>query len=246
MSNAALGWQVDVPGLSSLVLNMGAAGLKKFAQAGVDVHTSLCMREIAETCPACPEYRREINNCRQQQRKQSIWLYKAVEIGTASNFINDELIKKRAGENILALMSTVLTVLSEDDCDIFILKLFEACKVNAEKTPGFGQLKAFRDTVLPLARRTAFKDKMYQYQILLGRLQSSNPNEVNLLSGIPSVDTLVQMVILFGRLLEDSTYMLVFHGWQGASWVIAYARHVLGLPVYVLRTPHDPVPINGH
>ncbi|KAL8903786.1 MAG: hypothetical protein Q9171_007279 [Xanthocarpia ochracea] len=243
MSSSAVQWQVDLPGLSSLVLNMGAAGLKKFAQAGVDVHTLLCMGEIAETCPACPEYRREINLCRQQQRKQSIWLYKVVEIGTASNFVADELLKKRSGENIVALVSTVLPILSEEDCVMFILKLFEACKVNADKTPGYSQLQAFHDTLLPLARKTAFKDKVYQYQILLGGLRSFVTEE--LFSAVPNVETLVQLVLLFGRLIEDSVYMLSFHGWQGASWVIAYARHVLGLPVCVLRTPQDPVPING-
>ncbi|KAL8912973.1 MAG: hypothetical protein Q9172_007388 [Xanthocarpia lactea] len=243
MSSSAPQWQVDLPGLSSLVLNMGAAGLKKFAQAGVDVHTLLCMGEIAETCPACPEYRREINLCRQQQRKQSIWLYKVVEIGTASNFIADELLKKRSGENIVALMSTVLPILSEESCEMFILKLFEACKVNGDKTPGYSQLQAFHDSILPLARKTAFKDKVYQHQILLGGLRSSVPEKLS--SAVPNVETLVQLVLLFGRLIEDSAYLLSFHGWQGASWVIAYARHVLGLPVCVLRTPQDPVPING-
>ena len=243
MATSAVGWQVDLPGLSSLVLNMSAAGLKRFAQAGVDVHTLLCMGEIAETCPACPEYRREINLCRQQQRKQSIWLYKVVEIGTASNFIADELLKKRSGENIVALMSTVLPILSEENCDMFILKLFEACKVNADKTPGYSQLEAFHETILPLARKTAFKDKVYKYQILLDGLRSSVTEELS--SAVPNVETLVQLVLLFGRLIEDSTYMLSYHGWQGASWVIAYARHVLGLPVCVLRTPQDPVPING-
>lgn len=108
MSTAAVGYQVDLPGLASLVLNLGAAGLKKFAQAGVDVHTVSCMGEIAGLSPACPEYRREISDCRQQQRKQSIWLYKLVEIGTASNFVTDELLKRKAGENIVALMSTIL------------------------------------------------------------------------------------------------------------------------------------------
>ncbi|KAL8643992.1 MAG: hypothetical protein Q9226_007992 [Calogaya cf. arnoldii] len=244
MSISTIGWQVDLPGLSSLVLNMGAAGLKKFAQAGVDVHTLLCMGEIAETCPACPEYRREINICRQQQRKQSIWLYKIVEIGTASNFIVDELLKKRAGENILALMSTVLPILSEEECDMFILKLFEACKVKADNTPGFGQLQAYRDATLPLARKTIFKDKVFQYQILLGSLLCDDPYDL-LSSGTPNIESLVQILLVFGRLVEDPRYILAFHGWRGASWVIAYARHVLGLPVCILRTPNDPVPING-
>ncbi|KAL8767258.1 MAG: hypothetical protein Q9209_006184 [Squamulea sp. 1 TL-2023] len=244
MASSGVQWQIDLPGLSSLVLNMGAAGLKKFAQAGVDVHTLLCMGEIAETCPSCPEYRREINRCRQQQRKQSVWLYKIVEIGTASNFIADELLKKRAGENILALMSTILPFLPEEDCDMFILRLFEVRKVDADKTPGFGQLQAFRDTLLPLAQKTAFKDRTYQYHILLSRLQPEMLTDLH--SSLPNIETLVHIVLLFKRLTqEDPRHILCYQGWAGAAWVIAYARHVLGLPVCVLRTSQDSVPING-
>ncbi|KAI4241909.1 MAG: hypothetical protein L6R40_004308 [Gallowayella cf. fulva] len=244
MSTSAVGWQVDLPGLSSLVMNMGAAGLKKFAQAGVDVHTLLCMGEIAETSAACPEYRREINSCRQQLRKQSTLLYKIVEIGTASNFIADELLKKRAGENVVALMSTILPILPEEDCGNLILKLFEACKVVADKTPGFGQLQAFRDTILPLARKTAFKYKVFRYQILFNRLRPGTTQDR--FSGVSNYETMVQLVLLCGRLVEDSRYILSYRGWQGSAWVTAYARHVLGLPVCVLRTPKDPVPINGY
>ncbi len=94
MSGSDVGLQLDLAALSSLMMKLGAAGLKTSAQAGVDFHTLLCMGEIAETCPACPEYRREINLCRQRQRSKPIWLYKAVETGTASNFVADELLKK--------------------------------------------------------------------------------------------------------------------------------------------------------
>ena len=66
-----VGWQVDLPGLSSLLLNLGSAGLKRFAEAGVDFHTILCMGEIAENCPASVQYRKELSVCRQEQRKQS-------------------------------------------------------------------------------------------------------------------------------------------------------------------------------
>ncbi|KAL8668279.1 MAG: hypothetical protein Q9168_007090 [Polycauliona sp. 1 TL-2023] len=222
---------------------MGAAGLKKFAQAGVDIHTLLCMGEIAETCPARPEYRRELNNCRQLQRKQSIWLYKLVEIGTASNFVADELLKRRAGENIIALMSTVLPILPEQDCDNFILQLFEARKVSFDKTPGFGQLQAFRDTILPLARKSMFKDKVYQNHLLFQRFQPGVLQQIT--AGIPSVETFVKLVLLFAKLMEDSKYVLSYRGWQGSAWVVAYTRHVLGLPVCVMRTPQDLMPING-
>ncbi|KAL8748730.1 MAG: hypothetical protein Q9184_007124 [Pyrenodesmia sp. 2 TL-2023] len=245
MSRPPVQWQVDLPGLSSMVLNMGAAGLKKFAQAGVDIHTLLCMGEIAEFCPASLEYRKEINVCRQKQRKQSIWLYKVVEIGTASNFLADELLKKRAGENVVALMSIILPILSENDCDSFILKLFEACHIDLDKTPGLAQLQAFRDAILPLAQKLAFKDRTWQYHILLEQLHDQLPPKS--CTSIPGIATLVQVVLMLQRVVMEgsSKYVFTYRGLQGAAWVIAYARHVLGLAVCVLRTQHDTVPING-
>ncbi|KAI4137061.1 MAG: hypothetical protein L6R39_007494 [Caloplaca ligustica] len=245
MASSAVQWQIDLPGFSSLILNMGAAGLKKIAQAGVDIHTLLCMGEIAEVCLACLDYRKEINTCRQQQRKNSVWLYKMIEIGTASNFLADELLKKRAGENILALMSTILPLLAEEDSDAFILRLFEAYKVDLDKTPGLGQLQAFRDAILPLTQKLAFKDRMYQYHILLDRLRDSASR--HLCTSVPNVETLVQVVMMFQRLVfeHEPRYSITYRGWEGAAWVITYARHVLGLPVCVLQSQQDTVPING-
>ncbi|KAL8824041.1 MAG: hypothetical protein Q9170_008270 [Blastenia crenularia] len=245
MSSSGVGLQVDLPGLSSLVLNMGAAGLKKIAQAGVDIHTLLCMAEIAEICPASVEYRRDISNCRQKQRRESIWIHKVVEIGTATNFIADELLKRRAGENIVALMSTILPILSEDDCDSFILKLFEICKIAADKTPGIGQLQAFRDATLPLAQKLDFKDRTCQYHILINQLR--HPDRRPLETSIPGVEILVHIVLMLQKLSldNDEKHILTYRGWEGAAWVIAYARHVLGLAVCVLRTAQDVIPING-
>ncbi|KAL8935430.1 MAG: hypothetical protein Q9211_004705 [Gyalolechia sp. 1 TL-2023] len=198
---SAVGWQVDLPGLSSLVLNIGAAGLKKIAQAGVDIHTLLYMGEIAELCPASLEYRREINNCRQKQRKQSFWIYKVVEIGTASNFIADELLKKRAGENIVALMSTILPILTEDDCDSFILRLFETSKIHADKTPGLGQLQSFCDAIQSLAQELDFKDRTFQYHVLLSQLRSQDPQP--LCTSIPNVELLVQVILMLQKIVLD-------------------------------------------
>lgn len=224
---------------------MGAAGLKKIAQARVDIHTLLCMGEIAELCPASLEYRKQINNCRQKQRKQSIWFHKVVEIGTATNFIPDELLKKRAGENIIALMSTILPMLSEDDCDCLVLRLFEFLNIHADKTPGLGQLQCFRDAILSLAQQIDFKDRTCQYHVLLGGLQFQDQQPFS--TSIPSVGVLAQAIVMLQKVVldDDAKHVLIYRGWAGAAWVTAYARHVLGLPVCVLRTAQESVPING-
>ena len=243
-----VGWQVDLPGLASLVLNLGASGLKRFAEAGVDFHTILCMGEIAEKCPASNEYRRELSVCRQAQRTESQWLYKLVEIGAATNFVADELLKKRAGENVVALLSAILPVMSESSCDNLLLKLFEACNAPLDKTPGFGQLRSIRKSLTPLTRKTQFKDRAFQYHILSRQLLDTDASAVKPTANesIPSEETAVQVILALSKLVrEDSGHILAYHGLKGSGWVIAYARHVLGLPVCVLRSTSKPVPISG-
>ena len=243
-----MGWQVDLSGLASLVLNLSASGLKRFAEAGVDFHTILCMGEIAEKCPASNEYRRELSVCRQAQRTESQWLYNLVEIGAATNFVADELLKKRAGENVVALLSAILPVMSESSCDNLLLKLFEACNTSLDKTPGFGQLRSIRKSLTPLARKTQFKDRAFQYHILSRQLLDTDASAVKPTANesIPSEETAVQVILALSKLVqEDSGHILAYHGLRGSGWVIAYARHVLGLPVCVLRSTSKPVPISG-
>jgi hypothetical protein len=247
-SVGSVGWQVDLPGLASLVLNLGTAGLKRFAEAGVDFHTILCMGEIAEQCPASNEYRRELSECRQKQRKQSQWLYKVVEIGAATNFVADELLKRRAGENVVALMSALLPVMSESSCDNLLLKLFEASATPLDKTPGFGQLRCIRETLMPLARKTQFKDKVFQYHSLVRHLlEKSDPViEMSAYQSIPDEDTAVHLILSLAKLTQQEPNEIIeFDGLNGAGWVIAYARHVLGLPTCILSSASTSLPISG-
>lgn len=244
----SVGWQVDLPGLASLVLNLGTAGLKRFAEAGVDFHTILCMGEIAEQCPASNEYRRELSECRQKQRKQSQWLYKVVEIGAATNFVADELLKRRAGENVVALMSAILPVMSESSCDNLLLKLFEASATPLDKTPGYGQLRCIRETLLPLARKTQFKDKVFQYHSLVRHLlgNSDHAYEMSAYESIPDENTAVNLILAFAKLTQQEKNVIVeYDGRIGAGWVIAYARHVLDLPTCVMTSASTSVSISG-
>ncbi|CAF9925407.1 MAG: hypothetical protein ALECFALPRED_003132 [Alectoria fallacina] len=243
-----VGWQVDLPGSASLVLSLGASGLKRFAEAGVDFHTILCIGEIAEKCAASNEYRRELSLCRQAQRSESQWLYNLVEIGAATNFVADELLKKRAGETVVALMSAILPVMSETSCGDLLLKLFEASKTPLDKTPGFGQLRSIRKSLTPLARKTQFKDRVFQYHVLARQLLETHATTAYLTAyeSIPSEETAVQVILALSRLVqEDSGLILAYYGLRGSGWVIAYARHVLGLPVCALRSTSKPVPISG-
>ena len=247
---SGVGWQVDIPGLSSLILGIGAAGLKQLASAGVDLHTIGCMLKIAGVCPASNEYRREITSCRQVQRKDSVWLYKIVELGTATNFVADELLKTRAGENVVALMSATLPVMSEQAVDNLLVKLFETSGASMDHTPSFGQLESIRTTLAPLARKTHFKDKTFQYHMWFKSLVTSNATSsstllANLYDSIPSEETAVQIIRSLVKAMQDSKSILVYYGLKGAAWLTAYARHVLDLPVCVVRTTNDAIPISG-
>lgn len=243
-----VGWQVDLPGLSSLVLNLGSAGLKRFAEAGVDLHTVICMGEIATTCQASNQYRKDLSLYREEQRKEAQWLYRVVEIGASTNFITDTLLKKRAGENVIALMSSILTVMSETACDNLLLKLFEARATALDLTPGFGQLRCFRETLMPLARKTLFKDRVFQYHVFSQQLHGDQAHADGsfVYDSIPDVTTTVQVILSLTRLMQGGTDVIMeYHGLKGAGWVIAYARHVLDLPVCILKSPSSAVPISG-
>ena len=244
---SGVGWQVDIPGMISMLTKMGVSGLKRLAESGIDMHTIVCLNQIAEKCPASVECRRELNRCREFQRKQSHWYYKAIEIGTATNFVVDELLKRRSGENVVALMSALLPVMAGDACDDVLLKLFEASGAPVDETPGLGQLSSVRSVLLPLARKYHFKDRVFQFHILFKSLLNTDGSKVSLAHrSLPDADTTVQVIIaLFKVVQEDSTLILEYYGLIGAAWLIAYARDVLGLSVCVLKSSSEAVAISG-
>lgn len=249
-SGGGVSWQADIPGLSSLILNLGAAGLKSFAQAGVDVHTVVCMGGLAVQCQASTAYRKELNQYRQEQRKQSQWVYKVVEIGAGTNFVADTLLKKRAGENVIALMSSILTVMSDTACDNVVLKLFEASATSLDCTPGLGQLRCFRETLMPLVRKSFFKERVFQYHQFVRQLLVQEKPMSNMRSayeGVPDVATAVEVILSLTALMQGGPHIVFeYHGLSGAGWVLAYARHVLELPTCILASASSSVPISGN
>jgi hypothetical protein len=64
-------WQADIPGLTQLILRIGARGLKKVALAGVNVHTLSCLLMIGGCTPASTACRRALLRCRNAQRRES-------------------------------------------------------------------------------------------------------------------------------------------------------------------------------
>lgn len=110
MALTAPSLQVDIPSLGQLIVGLGSAGLKHLASSGVGIHTISCMLHIAEVVLTCAEFRKELNTVRTKQRKKQFWLLKAIEFGTATNFPADLLLKTRAGENVVALIASLIPI----------------------------------------------------------------------------------------------------------------------------------------
>lgn len=220
------------------------------------MHTLCGMLAIAEACPASPQCRAQLSRRREEQRKQFLWLYKIVEIGAATNFVVDQLLLTRAGENVLGLMCSLIPVLAESSCNAVILSVFERSKASLDLTPGLSQLNRVREIVAPLAARMNFKDKVLQYHAWLLKVQhSSNPVDKiksrfspleDAYDGIPNESNLVEIILQFKKLVSDTdNLVLVYYGLHGAAWVVAYAQEVLDLPVCVYTDTNTTLSING-
>lgn len=123
-------WQVDIPGLSRLVMGAGAHGLKQMVLSGVDIHTIGCMLMVSELIPVSQDFRITLNARREKQRTECQWLYNLVEIGAGSSFSVDHLLKTRAGENVLALLASIVPLMSPDACSaaLSVLLILQGCR----------------------------------------------------------------------------------------------------------------------
>ena len=154
-----------------MVASFGQRGLKQLAMSGVQLHSLGCMLMIAELTPASTEYRRMLNKVREQQRSERLWYFKVVEIGAASNFLVDQLLKTRAGENAVALLTALAPVMSIEACTTVLSLLFVEAGATLDNHPGVGELEKIRDGVLSLARKVDFREKVLHYQYLLQALE---------------------------------------------------------------------------
>jgi hypothetical protein len=108
------------------------------------------MLALGELTPACLEFHKKLQQERDSQRNESWWIHAVVEYGAGSNFVIDELLKTRAGENVLALMTATASIL-EGNFQELLSSLFEKIHVPMHSTPSSGQLAAMQMAALPLA-----------------------------------------------------------------------------------------------
>ena len=240
-------WQVDIPGLTQLILSAGTYGLKQLASAGIDMHTIGCILMLSEYTPASKEFRKTINRAREQQRSQRLWMYKMVEIGTATNFLADQLLKTRAGENVLALMAATSSITDEDSCVSAIAALFEGAKVSADNIPGTGQLRSLRNGLCPLGRMTGFGEKLLRYHQFLKNISFDPTSDPY--ASIPGPSDVAGLIRMLHKICSaEEHYVLRYDGFLGAAWVVTYGCEILGLSACAINGrsgSEEAVPING-
>ncbi|KAK7179894.1 hypothetical protein PSPO01_14024 [Paraphaeosphaeria sporulosa] len=248
-TSSAPSLQVDLAGLSQLIFNVGSHGLKQLATAGVDIHSIGCMLMIAEYTPASQEFRKKINYARNAQRSERLWLYKFVEIGASTNFLADQLLKTRAGENVLALMAAITPVMDEETCTVALNALFEEAKVSLDNIPGLGQLRSLRTDLVPLSRRVGFGEKVFNYHKFLWSIHpdhSSTMPKEGPYSAIPLAKDIASIIRMLHKVVStEEPYIFICWGFRGAAWITSYASEVLGLKVCALQADRTPIPVTG-
>ncbi|KAL8696758.1 MAG: hypothetical protein Q9201_007492, partial [Fulgogasparrea decipioides] len=250
-------WQVDIPGLSQLVLGAGAHGLKQLALSGVDIHTLGCMLMVSELTPTSQDFRITLNNRREKQRNQRQWLYNLVEFGAGSSFLVDHLLKTRAGENVLALLASVVPFVSPDACIAALSTLFDTAGVQLDHTPGVSQFYKLRSALVPFTRIVGFQEKVLQYHSLFERITNRQSTSDELFTddtatgspydAMPGKYDLPRIVQLCHRIATtQKVAVLIYKGFQGSGWVAAYASTILGFSVCAVDSSGVQIPLNDH
>jgi len=243
-----LNWQIDIPGLAQLLLRFGADGLKRLQLSGVDIHTVGCMLYLGEMTPASVAFRSKLQKVRQTQRAKTWWFHGAVQYGSGVSFVVDELLKLRAGENVLALLTATISIMEGSSIEILNF-LFEKLDAGMQNTPSIAQLENIRSVCLNLARDMEFKDRLAEiHHWLITQTSHKGVTYMTYNQAIPSTTTIVNLVEILKDIstqVTDRRSRLAFYGSHGAAWLILYAKDILGLSVCLVFQDSNTVPLSG-
>lgn len=188
-----------------------------------------CPLMLGELSPVCLEVRKRLNACRKEQRKSRKVIYKSLEIGIATNFLVDELLEHRLGENVLALLTAVIPVLSENCYTGTLSMMCSTSTINEDSKRGTGQLQRVRGALLPFTNAMDIKNKILQYHINFCQyaFKSYEPHH-----GIPDAKTMSKLIHIFTKskpraiitawsivVLSAPGRLLLMHG---TSWALAH------------------------
>lgn len=208
-------WQMDIVGLTQLIIHAKDHDLKQIALAGVDPHTMKCLLMLEKLSPICLEFRKRLSACRRKQRKSRKLIYKAIEIGTATNFATNGPLKRRLGENVMALLTATMSVLSENCYNDALATMYSMSNIDVDSTPGIGQLQRLRAALLPFTNAMDIKNKVMQYHVNFCQYASKSYEPHH---DIPDAKTMSKLIHVFHKMvISGDDYRLVYHGITGAG-----------------------------
>lgn len=157
------------------------------------------------------------------------------------------MLKTRAGENVLALLSSTIPVMDEETCTSLMSALFDSVNVSLDNIPGTKQLQCIRSTLVSLTRKIGFGEKVLQYQSFLWGI-TGKPDEMNYdpYQAVPDPGEMPKIIQMFYKVkTSDDSHIMIFSGTTGAAWILAYSCFVLGLNTCVIDKAGSSVPVIG-
>src|SRR6202000_1530665 len=100
-----------------------------------------------------------LNECRKKQLADQHWFYKVIDVGASNSFLADQFLRTRAGENVLALISSTASLMNADSWVKVLSGMFEEANATPENTPGIKQLLAVRENLVGLGNMTGFRER---------------------------------------------------------------------------------------
>lgn len=201
---------------------------KQLALSNVDLHVLGCMLKLGEYIPASSEFRRALTKARQTQKSETWYIHKLVAIGSAENYVCDQLLKFRAGENVVALMSATVPVMGEDGAIAVLLSLFDAISARPENIPGRQQLENFRSSLVAISRKSGFPERVAQYHSLFRRVLVRSDSMIlpDPYSSMPDAVTMANFIKQMHRVATEEMFLVIWRGVKGAAWAVAYTSMV--------------------
>ncbi|KAK4445579.1 hypothetical protein QBC34DRAFT_163489 [Podospora aff. communis PSN243] len=242
--------QVDLPTLGVAVADLsrrlGDASLKMLQLSGVDLQTITYFICLGEVTPASNVFRMKLKRRRQMQRDNNWWVETLLEYGSGTNTVVDQLLKTRAGENVLALIVATCSMLDTGAVEA-LGNIFKKLKVQDERTPGMQQLYNIRETCLPLVRAMDFKDRVAMFHQMFQQRAFKQTLLFKPEQAVPTKEVMAELIMHLMDLSVDrsSGKKLLYHGLQGAAWLMTYSLDVLGLDVCFITEDHQVVPVSA-
>jgi hypothetical protein len=238
-------WQVDIPSLTQLMINIGVGGLKQLDVAGIGVYTMGALIQLGNVTKTTHEYETALVKCK-NKHLASTWIHKTLELAGASNIVVATLLKDRRGINVLALMSTLIPFFDGQTFERLLLGIFEVMEVPDLSRLGLGEVSKVRGVLLPFAQTPDFPSWVTAYHLwFIQTAMTSKSGSIPTSFGVPDPNDILGIIhMIYQMQASDEPYVLHVRGIRGAGWIAAYAVKVCGLRCCSVRSSKESYPIN--